>query len=138
MTAIENLQSAQAHAMSIRPRVGGFPVLAKVLHEAGVRRNEWFLPAAESVYLTDLGPVVQQGEPIATGTLDVPVYDEEALIRALRVDQAGESTFPEFLLSTWKAGVVRYVVDLDAREVVYHGLGGESYTEAYSDVSLTA
>ena len=29
-TAIENLQSAQAHAASIRPKAGGFPVLAKV------------------------------------------------------------------------------------------------------------
>ena len=45
-TAIENLQSAQAHAISIRPQAGGFPVLAKVLHQAGVRRNEWFLPDA--------------------------------------------------------------------------------------------
>jgi len=35
-TAIENLQSAQARAMSIRPKAGGFPVLAKVLHLAGV------------------------------------------------------------------------------------------------------
>ena len=29
ITAIENLQSALAHAMSIRPKAGGFPVLAK-------------------------------------------------------------------------------------------------------------
>jgi hypothetical protein len=32
-----------------------------------VHRNEWFLPSAQSVYVTDLGPVVQQGMPIATG-----------------------------------------------------------------------
>jgi uncharacterized protein YbcV (DUF1398 family) len=52
-TAIENLHSAQARAMSIRPKAGGFPVLAKVLHLAGVHRNEWFLPAAQSVYVAD-------------------------------------------------------------------------------------
>ena len=88
-TAIENLQSAQAHAISIRPKAGGFPVLAKVLHQAGVHRNEWFLPAAQSLYVTDLGAVVQQGTPIATGSLDVPPFDRDALIRTLRADQAG-------------------------------------------------
>ncbi len=39
-TAIESLQYAQARAMSLRPKAGGFPVLAKVLHQAGVHRNE--------------------------------------------------------------------------------------------------
>ena len=81
-TAIDNLQSAQAHATSIRPKAGGFPVLAKVLHQAGVDRNEWFLPAAQSVYVTGLGPVVQQGTPIATGSFGVPAFDRDALIRA--------------------------------------------------------
>jgi uncharacterized protein YbcV (DUF1398 family) len=37
--AIENLQAAQKRAMAIRPKVGGFPVLAEVLRQAGVRRN---------------------------------------------------------------------------------------------------
>ncbi len=37
--AVENLEAAQRRAMAIRPRVGGFPVLAEVLRRAGVRRN---------------------------------------------------------------------------------------------------
>jgi len=134
--ATENLQSAQARAMSIRPKAGGFPVLAKVLHEAGVHRNEWFLPAAQSVYLTDLGPVVQQGPPIATGLLDVPPFDRDAVIRAIRADQAGTSTFPEFLEAAWRAGVLRYVADFDEREVTYYGWNGENYVESYPDPAI--
>ena len=72
------------------------------LHQAGVHRNEWFLPAAQSFYLTDLGPVVRQRTPIATGSLDVPPFDRDALIRALRTDQAGMSTFAEFLAAAWR------------------------------------
>jgi uncharacterized protein YbcV (DUF1398 family) len=37
--AIENLQAAQKHAMTIRPKVGGFPYLAETLRRAGVTRN---------------------------------------------------------------------------------------------------
>jgi len=67
--------------------------------------------------LTSLGPVVTQGEPLAMGAMDVPSFDKEALIATLRKDQAGESTFPEFLVASWRAGVVRYEVDLIARTV---------------------
>jgi uncharacterized protein YbcV (DUF1398 family) len=111
-------------------------VLAKVLHQAGVHRNEWFLPAAQSLYVTDLGAVVQQGTPIATGSLDVPPFDRDALIRTLRADQAGMSTFAEFLGAAWRAGVIRYVADFDAREVTYHGWTGENYVEAYPDAAI--
>lgn len=134
--AIENLEAALKRAMSIRPKVGGFPVLAETLRQAGVKHNEWFLPAAESVYLTDHGPVVSQGVPLVTGTTDVPIFDRDAVIRALRIDQAGESTFPEFLKATWNAGVVRYDVDFVARIVTYYGCDGQKYEEAYPAVKL--
>jgi uncharacterized protein YbcV (DUF1398 family) len=75
-----------------------------------------------------------QGAPLVNGTVDVPAFNEEALIKALRVDQAGESTFPEFLDATWRAGVVRYDVDLEARTVAYQGCNGEEYIEAYPAV----
>lgn len=61
----------------------------------------------------------------------MPRFDRPALIAALRVDQAGKSTFPEFLLASWHAGVVRYEVDLTARTVTYHGCHGEEYVEQY-------
>jgi uncharacterized protein YbcV (DUF1398 family) len=134
--AIANLEAAQQRAMAGRPKVGGFPYLAETLRRAGVSRNVWFLPACESLYLTDEGPVVMQSTPLLSGAADVPRFDRAALIQALRVDQAGESTFAEFLLASWQAGVIRYDVDLNARTVSYYGCLGESYIESYPAVEV--
>ena len=134
--AIDNLAAAMKTAQAIRPRVGGFPYLTEVLRKAGVRRNVWSLPSGQSLFLTQDGPVVMQGQPLITGAVDVPVFDEQALIKALRVDQAGESTFPEFLEATWRAGVVGYDVDLEGRTVAYQGCNGEEYIEAYPAVTV--
>jgi uncharacterized protein YbcV (DUF1398 family) len=134
--AIDNLQRAMERAAAIRPKVGGFPYLAETLRQSGVTRNVWSLPACQSLFLTKDGPVVMQGAPLVTGSADVPGFDREALIRALRVDQAGESTFPEFLQATWRAGVVRYDVDFGARTVTYFGCDGEEYVEAYPAVEI--
>ena len=109
--AIENLQAAQQRAMAIRPKVGGFPYLAETLRRAGVTHNLWSLPACQSLYLTEDGPVVTQGAPLVSGAADVSPFDREALIAALRTDQAGNSTVAEFLEASWRAGVVRYDVD---------------------------
>ena len=134
--AIDNLEAAQKRAMALRPRVGGFPNLAETLRRAGVTRNLWSLPACQSLYLTNDGPVVMQGTPLATGTMDVPPFNREALISALRTDQAGNSTFPEFLEATWRAGVVRYDVDFAARRVAYYGCNDEDYVEEYPAVEV--
>jgi uncharacterized protein YbcV (DUF1398 family) len=134
--AIENLQAALQRAMAIRPKVGGFPYLAEALRQAGVTRNVWHLPSCQSLYLTEYGSVVTQGTPLVTGTIDVPPFDREALILALRTDQAGNSTFPEFLAATWRAGIVRYDVDLAGRKVAYYGSRGEEYVEEYPAVKL--
>lgn len=134
--AIDNLTEAMKLAHAVRPRVGGFPYLAEVLRRAGVTRNIWSLPSCQSLYLTKAGPVVMQGTPLVNGAVDVPAFSEEALIKALRVDQAGESTFPEFLNASWQAGVVRYDVDLEARTVAYQGSNGEEYVEAYPAVTV--
>ncbi len=128
---IEKLTEAQKYAMSIRPKIGGFPVLAEVLRQAGVQMNRWSLPSCQSVYLMREGSVVQQGTPLVTGTHEVPKFDREALIIAIRTDQEGRSTFPEFLLAAWKAGVVGYDVDFAERKVIYYGSSGESYFEDY-------
>ena len=71
-----------------------------------------------------------------SGMADVPAFDREALIKALRTDQAGESAFPEFLAASWQAGVVRYEVDFAARTVAYYGCNGEQYVESYPAVDL--
>ena len=134
--AIDNLTEAIQAAEAIRPRIGGFPYLAEVLRKAGVTRNVWSLPSGQSLFLTQEGPVVMQGEPLLTGAVDVPAFDEEALIRALRLDQAGESAFAEFLEAAWRAGVVRYDVDFEARTVAYQGSNGEEYIESYPTVTV--
>jgi uncharacterized protein YbcV (DUF1398 family) len=134
--AIDNLTEAMKVAEAIRPRVGGFPYLAEVLRKAGVTHNVWSLPSCQSLFLTREGPVVMQGAPLVNGAVDVPAFNESALIKALRVDQAGESTFPEFLDASWRAGVVRYEVDLEARTVAYQGCNGEEYIEAYPAVTV--
>lgn len=77
-----------------------------------------------------------QGTPLISGTADVPAFNKEALIQALRTDQAGESTFPEFLAGAWQAGVVRYDVDFDARTVTYYGCNDEEYMESYPAVAI--
>ncbi len=136
--AIENLEAAQKQAMAIRPKVGGFPYLAEALRRAGVVRNLWFLPACQSLYLTNYGPVVNQGTPLVAGMTDVPAFDRDALILALRTDQAGQSTFQEFIAASWRAGVVRYDVDFAGRTVAYYGCNGEEYVEAYPAVQIEA
>ena len=134
--SIENLKSAQQRAMAGRPKVGGFPYLAETLRRAGVTRNLWSLPACQSLYLTEEGPVMMQGTPLVAGMVDVPSFDRDALIVALRADQAGKSTFPEFLMAAWKAGVVSYDVNFIARTVTYYGAGEDTYVESYPVAKL--
>ena len=64
--AIENLQEAFRKAMANRPKVGGFPHLAESLRRAGVTRNLWTLPACQSLYLTQDGPVVMPASPLTS------------------------------------------------------------------------
>ena len=113
-----------------------YAALAETLRRAGVLHNHWFLPACESLYLTREGPVVSQGAPLLSGMSDVPKFNGDALIAALRTDQAGKSTFPEFLLACWRAGIVRYEVDFTARTCTYFGCAGEKYIEDYPAVVI--
>ncbi len=130
-TPQEKLQVAMAYALANRPKVGGFPFLAACLRQAGVERNLWSLPGAQSIYVMKEGVVVNQGMPLISGMADVSLFDEQALVAALRIDQAGNSTFPEFLTAAWKAGVIGYDVDLAAQTVSYFGARGERYVESY-------
>lgn len=134
--SMETLQQAMQHAMKVRPKVGGFPVLAEILRQAGVSKNTWSLPACQSIYVMGTEAVVSQMAPLVTGFVDVARFDRDALVRALRTDQEGRSTFPEFLVSAWQAGVVRYDVDFEKRFVEYFGANGESYREDYPAVTV--
>jgi uncharacterized protein YbcV (DUF1398 family) len=132
----QKLQSAMAYAMKNRPKVGGFPFLAECLRKAGVEKNIWSLPSAQSIYITKEGSLVKPGVALASEMTPVPDFDKEALIKALRTDQAGESTFLEFILSAWNAGVVSYEVDFIERTVSYRGALGEEYVESYPKVEV--
>lgn len=136
LTIIEKLTTAQKHAMSIRPKVGGFPVLAEVLRRAGVQKNRWSLPSCQSVYIMNEGSVVQQGSPLVIGTFEVAKFNTEALIKAIRIDQEGKSSFPEFLMAAWDAGVIGYDVDFIGRKVTYYGVSDEFYLEEYPAVDI--
>ena len=134
--AIENLQAAMQRGAAGRPKVGGFPYLAESLRRAGVTRNMWALPSCQSMFLTTAGPVVMQGAPLISGAADIPPFDRDALIAALRTDQAGNSAFPEFLNAAWRAGVIYYEVDFAAQTVAYYGCNDEMYIEDYPAVEL--
>jgi uncharacterized protein YbcV (DUF1398 family) len=135
-SAIEKLQSAQHKAIQNKPKVGGFPYLAETLRLVGVKSNVWTLPACQSIYYMEDGIIVQQGTPLINNIEEVPSYDQESLIKAIRIDQAGKSTFPEFLQNIWKAGVIWYKVDFEFRTVTYGGAQGETYIETYPTVSI--
>jgi uncharacterized protein YbcV (DUF1398 family) len=134
--AIDNLMTAMEQAVMTRPQAGGFPYLAEVLRRAGVTRNHWYLPACQSLFLTKKGPVVMQGKPLVTGTVEVPAFNQDSLVAALKTEQAGKSTFPEFLEASWRAGVVSYDVNFARRTVTYFGCKGEKYVESYSPVEI--
>jgi uncharacterized protein YbcV (DUF1398 family) len=134
--AVQNLQEAMQRAESIRPKVGGFPYLAETLRQAGAIRNLWYLPSCQGIFRTEKGAVAVQATPLVSGMAEVPAFDRAALIRALRADQAGETTFPQFLEASWKAGVVKYDVDFAARTVSYFGVSDEVYVEEYAVVTL--
>lgn len=130
------LQTAMKYAMEHRPKVGGFPFLAECLRQVGVKKNIWTLPSAQSVYIMEDSTLIQQGTPLVLGMTVAPSFNEQALVKALRTDQVGESTFPEFLMATWNSGVVTYEVDFSAHTVSYYGARGESYVESYPAVDV--
>ena len=135
-TLTDTVHSAQRKAAEIRPEVGGFPVLAEVLRQAGIHRNARTLPAGQSVYVTDTGAVVEPAVSLVSEMSDVPAFDRDAVIDAIRADQAGHTTFPEFLAAIWAAGVTGYVVDLDQRTVTYGGIDDTTYVESYPAVEI--
>lgn len=135
-TSQEKLQAAMQYAMSNRPTVGGFPYLAECLRLAGVRYNLWSLPSLQSIYVMGSGSIVQQGAPLVSGMHEVPTFDKEALVTALRKDQNGQSTFMEFLTSIWGAGVIKYEVNFLERHVSYYGINDECYKESYPSVEI--
>jgi uncharacterized protein YbcV (DUF1398 family) len=133
---IATVQQAQRRGAAARPRVNGFPYYAEALRAAGISAVETFIATGGSVYHLADGAVAQTFDPIAAPAAVVPEWDERALIAALRADQAGRSTFPEFLAAAWRAGVIHFRVDLANRTCTYVGVTGAHYVESYPAVAV--
>ncbi|SDJ39506.1 Uncharacterized conserved protein YbcV, DUF1398 family [Frankineae bacterium MT45] len=136
MTLTQTIEAAQRRGTQVRPEVGGFPYLAEVLRQAGVNRFQFTVASMTALFITSNGSVVQPGPAILSELTEVPPYSEAALIAAIRTDQAGQSTFDEFVRSTWQAGVIWYEVDLLLRTCTYFAPTGEHYVESYPAVEV--
>jgi uncharacterized protein YbcV (DUF1398 family) len=104
---VETVQQAQRRGAAARPRVNGFPYYAEALRAAGITAVETSVATGGSIYHLADGAVAQASDPIAGSVSAVPDWDEGALIAAIRADQAGQTTFADFLAGSWKAGVIR-------------------------------
>jgi uncharacterized protein YbcV (DUF1398 family) len=73
---------------------------------------------------------------LINGMAIISQFNQDLLITALQIDQAGKSTFPEFLISLWIAGVINYDIDFNMRTITYYGARGESYQESYPAINI--
>ena len=128
--------AAQQRAREVRPLVGGFPYLAEVLRQAGVVSVGCDVPSRTTTYLFADGAVIDQATPQVDSIAEVPVFDREALVAAIRADQAGQTDYPTFMTDIGNAGVVRYQVDLQRRTCTYQPAHGHNYVEHYPAVEL--
>lgn len=136
MTLIEQIRMAQQRGAARRPAVRGFPYLAESLRRAEVTRIAVTVPSRTMVLTTPRGSVVQQGDPMFDGSVEVPPFDRDAFVAALRAEQEGRITYPEWLTATWHAGVTWYGVDLERHTCTYRSPDGDSYVEEYAAVDL--
>lgn len=134
MSLIDAITSAQVRAAANRPKAGGFPYLAEELRLAGVTRIEVTVPSWTTVLTTPAGSILQQGEPMVAGNVEVPPFDRQGFVAALKADQAGQISFPMWMEATWASGVVWYSVDLGARTCTYRSPAGDTYVEEYAAV----
>jgi uncharacterized protein YbcV (DUF1398 family) len=130
------LQKAQEFAFNNKPLEGGFPFLAECMRRAGVRRNTWYLPACTSVYEMENTTLVTQMPSLIQSMVEVPMWNQDTLIAAIRTDQAGQTQFVEFLQAAFAAGVLRYEVDFEDCSVTYYGVRDVCYKEIYPKVNV--
>jgi uncharacterized protein YbcV (DUF1398 family) len=136
--ATDRVRDALHHAASIRPPVGGFPYFAEALRVAGLVSIDTALATGSSVYHLSDEAVTDTFAAFGGGLAPVPTWDEAAVIAAIRVDQAGHTTFPEFLAAAWRGGVIHFRVDLIARTCTYYGAAENVYVERYPSVDIEA
>ncbi|AMG51536.1 DUF1398 domain-containing protein (plasmid) [Enterococcus gallinarum] len=136
MRLLNNLENAIARSEKARPKIGGFPYLAECLRQEGFTKNIWYLPSGDSFYFSKEESMVIPGKSLIKDVSKTPLFSDRELITALRADQAGKTTFPEFLMNTWQSGVVKYEVNFIERYVIYYGSNNEEYRENYPTVEI--
>jgi uncharacterized protein YbcV (DUF1398 family) len=111
-----------------------YPVLARMLREAGIRRYEVDVPSHTAVYQGVGEPLTIKGPEIATPGAAAAPFHREGLREVILANQRKEIDYDKFLERIWRSGVTRYDVDLEARTITYRGQGGEAYEERIPDV----
>lgn len=107
-----------------------FPDVIGILSGAGVESYYADLIRGEDVFYmpdgqTHVEPMQHSGWKVAGS------FSQEALIKALRLVQADEIRYPEFLKQATSAGTAGYRVFLTGRKVIYFGRKGEFHVENF-------
>lgn len=132
----KNIQRAMLKANHIGAESKGFSYLAECLRQEGIVKNIWHLPSEDSFYFSQAGSLVNPGNPLIGRVGPCPDFDQIALIKNIRANQAGKISFPEFLVSLWKAGVIRYEIDFTTRQMSYFDAFDQVYQENYPTVEI--
>ena len=65
-----------------------------------------------------------------------PRSTDRRLSRLYEPTKLERGPFPEFLVASWRAGVVRHNVDFAAGTVTHYGCNGGPYLESYHAVDV--
>jgi uncharacterized protein YbcV (DUF1398 family) len=133
----DRVREALRQGASVRPAIGGFPYFAQALRAAGLVSIDTDLASGGSVYHSSTEAVCDTFAALGGGLAPVPAWNEVAVIAAIRIDQAGQSAFPEFLAACWDGGVIRFTVNLLERTCTYYGTANNAYVERYPAVEIT-
>jgi uncharacterized protein YbcV (DUF1398 family) len=109
-----------------------FGAIVGALIDAGVegyyvdyraRRTTYYLPNGQSHTVA-----------LPTPELAIPSdFDAAQLQDAIRSSQRGELRYPEFLVRSFNAGCIGYLVFFSGRHVVYFGRNGSQHIERFPD-----
>jgi len=111
----------------------GYPYLVALLKDAWVRSYYVTMRTYTVIYtLTDWSELIEHGQDDA---IVWDVFNEKALVDALRAHQRWETDFVTRLNATREAGCIDYIADLEKMIVIYRGNGGE-YVESIPEITV--
>jgi len=118
MTIPEKLQDAFASAQN-------YPDLAARLAAAGVLSYTVDVASKITLYRFENG-VIHLSEKTDAPVAISPQFDKGAVVKAIRDNQEGRTTYPEFMQGMANSGVIFYEATLNGENprVTYIGIGG--------------